>query len=311
MRFQASSRGGTRWKPSERSWCNASVTRALALIGAAAVALVLVSSVEAAAPRYILVSGPVLERPVLLADLQENRALFAALATAPKAQDETVRRLHERPRLRLGLFYGWSEKRRPTRPSQANQKGWFYPAWRSQRALVDLLVNSVRAPRIAPSRVLRILARHDIPTRLSVPTPPPEPEQPTLCSAEEVEKLTQRFLAAFNGGDLGALAEFFAREPDFDWYSTDGPGERLVPLAYERDSLVSYFAGRHALGERLELRTFRFNGNTAATRPYGNFLYSLTRSAHDLAPTPYEGKGAASCYRERADVIFVWLMRRQ
>ena len=272
-------------------------------------ALVLASPIQAAAPRYILVSGPGVARPVLLANWSENGALLAALVNARKASDETVRGLGDRPRLRLGLFWGWSAKPRPTRPSQANQMGWFYPSWRSQPPVIDLLVNGVRVPRIAPARVLRTFTRHGLPTR-TLP-PPPEPEQPTLCTAGEVETLVRRFIDAFNAGDLRALDALFAREPEFEWYSTDAPGERFRSLAKDRPSLVPYFAGRHALGEELTLRSFRFNGNTSrALRPYGNFEYGLTRSAEDLQPTPYYGKGATFCYGTRSDVIFVWSMGR-
>jgi hypothetical protein len=271
------------------------------------VALVLASTVEGAAPRYILISGQGLARPVLLASWEENGKLLAALVNARRANEKTVRRLRERPRLRLGLFWGSSEKR-PTRQNDANQKGWFYPTWRSQPAVIDLLVNGVRVPRIAPVRVLRIFARHGVPTRATAP--PPEPEQPKLCAAGEVETLVLRFIDAFNSGDLGRLDDVFAHEPEFEWYSTDAPGERFTPWANHRPSLVPYFAGRHALGERLALRSFRFNGNSTY-RPHGNFEYGLIRSAEDLEPTPYYGKGAAFCYRKRSDVIRVWSMGRE
>jgi hypothetical protein len=135
-------------------------------------------------------------------------------------------------------------------------------------------------------------------------------EQPTLCTEEEVETLVGRFIGAFNTGDAGQLEGIFAREPEFEWYTTDAPGERLTPLAYDRPSLVPYFRDRHALGEQLTLRSFRFNGNTTGSRTYGNFEYALTRSAGDLGPTPYFGKGAALCYRNRSDAIFVWSMAR-
>lgn len=102
---------------------------------------------------------------------------------------------------------------------------------------------------------------------------------------------------------------FFAREPEFEWYSTDAPGERLRGSAYDRSSLMPYFASRHAAGERLVLRSFKFNGNSST--PYGNFEYGLIRRAEDLRPTPYYGKGAAFCYRTRSDVIFVWSMGRE
>lgn len=272
-------------------------------------ALVVASSVEAAAPRFIFVSGPGLARPVLLANWKENRALLLALANAPGAKRETVRRLGERPALRLGLFWGWPERPRPTRPYQANQEGWFYPASGSQPSVVDLPVNGASVPRIAPVRVLRIFARHGVPTR--VPASPPEPEQPRLCTAGEVETLVGRFIDAFNSGDLNGLDDVFAHEPEFEWYSTDAPGERFTPLANGRPSLLPYFAGRHALGEQLTLRSFRFNGNSARSQPYGNFEYGLTRSAEDLEPTSYYGKGAAFCYSKRSDVIFVWSMGRE
>jgi len=137
------------------------------------------------------------------------------------------------------------------------------------------------------------------------------PEQPTLCTAGEVEALVGRFVGAFNNGNAGELDDIFAREPEFEWYSTDAPGERLTPLANDRPSLVGYLRDRHALSEQLKLGSFTFNGNTTGSRPYGNFVYTLTRSADDLAATPYRGKGAAFCYRNRSDIIFVWSMARE
>jgi hypothetical protein len=80
----------------------------------------------------------------------------------------------------------------------------------------------------------------------------------------------------------------------------------------DRSSLVRYFLKRHARGERLTLRTFRFNGNTDAPplKPYGNFVFTLTRRANDLQPTSYRGKGAAHCYSGE-DAIIVWSMARR
>jgi hypothetical protein len=134
------------------------------------------------------------------------------------------------------------------------------------------------------------------------------PERPTLCAADEVKSLVERFVGAFNAGDENQLDRIFAREPEFEWYSTGGPGERLDPVARDRPSLVPYFRDRHALGERFTLHSFTFNGNTTGSRTYGNFVYSLTRSANDLQAAPYRGKGAALCYPNRADTIFVWSM---
>lgn len=139
-------------------------------------------------------------------------------------------------------------------------------------------------------------------------SPPPGENEPVACAEDEVRTLVERFVDAFNEGELEMLDAVFAQEPDFEWYSTGAPGERLLPQAGYRESLVPYFEQRHELGEQLELRTFRFNGNTPRSRPYGNFEYTLTRSADDLPPTVYGGKGAVLCYRARPDVIFVWSM---
>ena len=117
-----------------------------------------------------------------------------------------------------------------------------------------------------------------------------------------------RFLAAFNRGDSKALAAVWAPEPDFQWYSTPAPGVRLQASAANRATLIPYFRGRHAKGERLELTAFRVNGNTTAPKPYGNFDFRLVRSARGLARTDYHGKGALHCYATRPDALIVWSM---
>jgi hypothetical protein len=55
-------------EPDRLMRCNSDVDRALLLFAALAVALVLAAPAEAAAPNYILVSGPGLRQPVLLAN---------------------------------------------------------------------------------------------------------------------------------------------------------------------------------------------------------------------------------------------------
>lgn len=129
-----------------------------------AAVLIFASAASAAAPNYVLVTGPGLARPVLLANWSENGALLSDLVNAPFVPRSTVRDLRHRLRLRLSEFWGWSGKPAPTRPSEANQYGWFYPAERGQRAVFALMVNGTPKPRLAPSSTLRILAHHGIPT---------------------------------------------------------------------------------------------------------------------------------------------------
>jgi hypothetical protein len=134
-------------------------------------------------------------------------------------------------------------------------------------------------------------------------------EQAKRCSRAEVGQVVSKFAAAFNRGDGRTLARVVAREPRFQWYSTDAPGKRLGPAAGNRKTLGAYFARRHAAGERLRLVRVKVNGNTdGGGGPYGNFEFDAMRSAHDLASTPYNGKGAVYCFRDRADMIFVWSM---
>lgn len=143
------------------------MARAVALVGALAAMLVLAYPVEAAAPNYILVSCPGSKRPALLASWSENHDLLIALANAPRAKANVVRGLAGRPRCDVAEFWAWGNRPRPTRPSQANQHGWFYPARRAEPAIFEVMVDGTNVPRIAPARALGILARHGVPTRLS------------------------------------------------------------------------------------------------------------------------------------------------
>ena len=278
--------------------------RALALAVAAVAALVLATTAGAAAPRYILVSGPGVSEPVLLGDWSENLELLTALVTARHADRATIRGLGARPRLRLGLFWGWPENPRPTSPAEANQTGWLYPAVASNPAVIDLLVSGVRVPRIAPTGVVRILERHGVATLTTTSVE----DGPVPCTPSEVRTTVRRILAAFNRGDLDALDRSFARDPGFRWYSTAEPGRRRPMVIRARGSLVPYLARRHARGERLHLENIRVNGNTEANPPYGNFTFHLTRRSENLEQTRYQGKGAAYCFRTAPDVVLVWSM---
>lgn len=141
---------------------------------------------------------------------------------------------------------------------------------------------------------------------------PPEPETKANladepCSAGEVEALVTAFVRAFNEVDTAHLDALFASAEDFEWYSTQSPGERLDDEAKNRSTLMTYFKQRHQTGERLRLRSFQFGGNSDG---YGNFEYQLVRSADDIPATQYDGKGAAYCFDGRPDLIFVWSMGR-
>jgi len=125
-------------------------------------ALIVAAPASAAAPRYILVSGPRLAHPVMLDDWRENHALMLAFANTPRVRVS----LMKRPRYELAMFWGWTDAQRPTSPTQANQRAWFYPAWHGARPIVNVVVNGFLAPRSASTGVLRILARHGVPTRL-------------------------------------------------------------------------------------------------------------------------------------------------
>jgi hypothetical protein len=131
----------------------------VALAGGAAAAV----AVHAAAPRYILVSGPGLQRPVVLGNWRENLSFLIDLIP-PRRPSPGWR--SERPRYRLALFWGVPARPVPRDPGTANQVGWFYPAVGSRRAVIVLLVSGRDGPRIATNKALRILGQHGIPTRV-------------------------------------------------------------------------------------------------------------------------------------------------
>lgn len=139
--------------------------RALALVLLATLVLLLVSPAHAAAPNYIVVSGPGLARPITLSNWKENLVLLLAVANARKASGITIRGLAHRPRFDLAEFWGWSGRPRPTSAKGANQHGQFYPAHGTEPAVVVMTANGVTIPRLAPASLMKILARHSVPIR--------------------------------------------------------------------------------------------------------------------------------------------------
>jgi hypothetical protein len=130
-----------------------------ALVIASALAAV---SANAAAPRYILVTGPSIQHPVVLGDWSENLTFLVDLIPTRRPLQGWRT---DRPRFKLALFWGVPAKPVPSDPSKASQVGWFYPAVGDRRAVVVLLVSGRDGPRIASKKTLRILGRHGIPTR--------------------------------------------------------------------------------------------------------------------------------------------------
>lgn len=126
------------------------------------------------------------------------------------------------------------------------------------------------------------------------------------CDERGSRKLVVSFIGAFNRGDVRRLDALFARGMGWRLYSvSSAPGRRIQTAAYNRTTLVKYFRARHKRHERLELRSFQFNGRSLG---FVNFQYGLLRRADDMkapTPRPYVGKGAVSCF---AGKLAVWSM---
>jgi hypothetical protein len=136
----------------------------LAAVFAVAVAVV-VAPAHAAAPNYILVSGPGLQQPVLLDDWSENAQLLLAIGQGRRAKRAALRGLARRPRYDLAEFWNWNFLPAPTDPREATQHARFYPARGRKPAIITAMVDGKRVPRIASPRALAILAGHGVPTR--------------------------------------------------------------------------------------------------------------------------------------------------
>ena len=121
----------------------------------------------AAAPPFIMVTGPRLAKPVLLSDWQENLALLQAAEASPRAKATDLRGLSTRPRFDLALFWGWSlDSPPPTKATDASAHGFFYPTYRGRLALIRIKTSGVDITHVASPKVLRIFAKHGVPTRM-------------------------------------------------------------------------------------------------------------------------------------------------
>ncbi len=124
------------------------------------------------------------------------------------------------------------------------------------------------------------------------------------CTESSTRQVVDSFIDAFNKGDVARLNDVL---PDFLFYATDPPGEFLSPEPRSRIEVMVYFARRHQLHERLNLESFGFH---IASTGVGDFEFEVLRSADDLAPTPYGGKGAVWC-RIYPHGLILWAMGRE
>ena len=145
--------------------------RALTVAAVGAVALALVASAQAAAPRLIMVSDDPLDEPIVIADASVVFKLYQSLVLDGATVDAS--QLNGRRAFRLGLFWHnptWEPYVRDGRLAelelrQANQIGRFYPAAGDQPALVAL-PGYGSWPRRVSKEALQILDANGIPVRL-------------------------------------------------------------------------------------------------------------------------------------------------
>lgn len=129
---------------------------------------------------------------------------------------------------------------------------------------------------------------------------------PNQCTPQGVHQVVERFIDAFNRGDIPLLNQLVSRH-QFVWYATDSPGERVNAEASNRDNLMAYFAERHRQHEHLVLNSLDVTF-TDATR--GGLWAHLTRSADDgLPPARYVSKGEIQCSTMPSSLT-VWGMNR-
>lgn len=129
------------------------------------------------------------------------------------------------------------------------------------------------------------------------------PTGPSHCAAKSVRAALVEFTVAFDRGDQVALNSLFATAPDFQWYTTPGPGRKMLKGRRGRAALIPYFERRHAKHDHLRLESFSFNGNSPH---WGNFDFRMRRSAEGYRggrPFRQGGKGAAIC--DSAGIRFI------
>ena len=118
------------------------------------------------------------------------------------------------------------------------------------------------------------------------------------CDVATVRAMLRAFVDAYNRGDLRRLDRLFSRT-GFRWYSAGAPGARFGAAAFDRRGLIPYFLARHRRGDRLALRSLRFNGYER-DRDVGHFELTGRRRATGFRGGRWfeiVGKGAIACRR--------------
>jgi len=140
---------------------------------------------------------------------------------------------------------------------------------------------------------------------------------PAACDAAAIRRVVGEFIAAFNAGDHAGLARVFPAtgsdgdhpwtgDPDqLRWFTLTraDPGTGVDALNLStRDTILAYFAARHAQHERMRLVELVINpaGGGPVTAAI-NFV--ITRTADDLPESPFGGKGGVGCTH---GLIFLW-----
>jgi len=136
--------------------------------------------VAAAAPRYIIASGALLPRPIILDDWRENLDLMGATVEDPTPPAVSDADLAARPSIDLALFWDatiWEplvlqHGLSGLQPQDANQHARFYPAIGASAPLFVGMADGVFGPHRISVRGLAVLARHGVPTRVEPASTP-------------------------------------------------------------------------------------------------------------------------------------------
>lgn len=125
----------------------------------------------------------------------------------------------------------------------------------------------------------------------------------STTTPEDVARVVEEFVSAYNRGAPDLAERSFAAEPDFEWYSVSR-GRREEFVTYDRSRLPAYFSRRSEMGDRLKLLEVNVQDERGWHGGY-DFSFRLVRFSDERrAEGRYHGKGAADC------AIFVWSMGR-